>query len=226
MLKKIKHFLWHWPNGLVWKLTEKPTLRSRRKKFDLFIKLLNPKSDETILDVGVSSYLGRKTNFLEFWYANKHKITCLTNESLENFSEFRKFFPQVKLVFGNGLDLKFSDKSFDIVFSNAVVEHVGSRKNQKQFIYELTRVGKNFFISTPNYWFFLDSHSLLPFIHWLPRKYKSWLYKKLGRSSCADINYLNLLKPKEFLALFPKNIKVKLHKQRIFGLTYNLIAYA
>ena len=216
--------IWDWPDGLVWKATEKFVLKSRREKFDLFIQVMRPSLENTILDVGVSPFSRRWTNYLVIWYPFPEKITALTIEDKEKFYNFMKIFPKVNLIFGNGKKLNFPDNSFDIVFSNAVVEHTGSREEQRQFIHEIVRVGKRAFITTPNYWFPVDSHTLMPFVHYLPLRVRFSIYKKFGRESHADLNYLNLLTPGEFLGLFPKQVKVHLYKQRYFGMVNTLVA--
>ena len=183
-----------------------------------------PKSDETILDIGVSRHSGRSTNFLEMWYPYPEKITALAVDEENKFLDFKKAFPKVTLVFGDGRGLNFKDNQFDIVFSNAVVEHAGSVNEQKRFIHEAVRVGKRAFITTPNHWFPIDAHTLLPFAHWLPVKYRFPIYRKLGRSYFADINHLNLLTPRQFLSLFPSNVNVRLIRQRILGITSSMLA--
>ena len=70
---QIRRKFWDWPDGLVWKITEETTLKSRRKKYALFISLIKPKPGETILDVGVAPYSFRTTNFLEQWYPYPEK---------------------------------------------------------------------------------------------------------------------------------------------------------
>jgi ubiquinone/menaquinone biosynthesis C-methylase UbiE len=140
------------------------------------------------------------------------------------FKDFNKHYPKVKLIFGDGKNLDFPDNYFDIVFCNAVVEHVGEYQEQKKFIHEICRVGKKIFVATPNYWFPLDAHTLIPFAHWLPQKIKGKIYKMFGREYWADINHLNLLTAKDFISLFLENFKVKLYKQKILGFTSNLIA--
>ena len=71
--------------------------------------------------------------------------------------------------------------SFDVVHSSAVLEHVGSSENQKQFIAELVRVAKRaVFLTTPNRWFPVEFHSVLPLVHWLP---KPWFRSLLSRTS-------------------------------------------
>ena len=72
-------------------------------------------------------------------------------------------------VRADGRDLPFADGEFELGFSNAVIEHVaGGRGGQQQFIGELCRVAERVFVTTPNRWFPLDPHTLLPFAHWLP----------------------------------------------------------
>ncbi|MFH1957597.1 MAG: methyltransferase domain-containing protein [bacterium] len=124
-MKQIKEKLLQWPDGLLWKKTEKIILKSRKNKYDLFISLMKPRRVEKLLDVGVSPFLGRATNFLELWYPYPENITALTNDESEKFKNFNRRFPKVRLVFGDGKNLPFPDNCFDIVFSNAVVEHVG-----------------------------------------------------------------------------------------------------
>ena len=166
----------------------------------------------------------RGTNFLEQWYPYPENITALTIDAPERFKDFNKYFPQVTLAFGDGRELKFQDNSFDIVFCNAVVEHVGKRGDQRQFIREIVRVGKKAFVTTPNLYFPIDAHTLIPFAHWLPKRMRFWIYKKLGREYWADVIHLNLLTPRNFLSLFPERIRVRIYKQKKFGIASNLIA--
>ncbi len=58
--------------------------------------------------------------------------------------------------------------SFDVVFSNAVIEHVGDRERQEALVREALRVGRRVFVTTPNRWFPIEVHTRLPFVHWLP----------------------------------------------------------
>ena len=224
MFPYLKSILWIWPDGLVWKITEKLTLKSRKNKFELFMSVMKPMPEDKILDVGISPFVGRSTNFFEHWYPFPEMISAITNDTPECFKDFTKHFPKVTLISGDGKYLNFPDNCFDIVFSNAVVEHVGRTEKQKQFIHEIARVSKRAFITTPNNLFPVDAHTLIPFAHWLPQKIKFWIYNNLGREYYADINHLNLLSAKKFLSLFPEDICVKLYRHKIMGITSSLIA--
>ena len=71
-------------------------------------------------------------------------------------------------VAGDGRALPFADASFEIVFSNSVIEHVGDEASQERFAHEIMRVGLRFWVQTPNRGFPVEQHLLTPFVHWLP----------------------------------------------------------
>jgi SAM-dependent methyltransferase len=83
--------------------------------------------------------------------------------------------PNFESMAGSALALPFPDQSFDVVFSNSVIEHVGSRDHQRQMANEILRVGKRHIIQTPSYWFPLEPHARLPFFQFLPRSVRAWL---------------------------------------------------
>src|SRR5206468_3871499 len=58
-----------------------------------------------------------------------------------------------------------------IVFSNSVIEHVGTREDQRQFAREVARDGKKYWIQTPNRRFPFDHHVMLPAIHFPPKRW-------------------------------------------------------
>jgi len=107
----------------------------------------------------------------------------------------------VRAVQADGRELPFADRAFDLGFSNAVVEHVaGGREGQRQFVHELCRVSHRVFVTTPNRWFPLEVHTLLPFVHWLPAGARQRLIP------FDDV--LDPLGPKELASLFPYSVRV------------------
>lgn len=174
------------------------------------MSVMSPLPNETILDVGVGDGFARGMNFLEQWYPYPENITALGDLHHGDYPTFRERFPKVNLVLGDGKSIDFPDNAFNIVFSNAVVEHVGTYENQCRFVSELCRVGRRVFLTTPNYWFPIDSHTLLPLVHYLPIGLRYKVYKIFGKEKWADINMLNLLTPSRLLNLFPDNVNVKI----------------
>jgi SAM-dependent methyltransferase len=87
----------------------------------------------------------------------------------------------------DGTNLPFSDKSFDLVLSNAVIEHVGDFERQHKFIEEHLRVGRFFILTTPNRLFPIESHTQVIFKHMK----KTWTHPSFTRLlSKADLKEL------------------------------------
>lgn len=72
-------------------------------------------------------------------------------------------------VRADGLALPFRAGAFDLVLSNAVIEHVGGDREQRRFVEEHARVGRHWIITTPNRWFPVETHTLVPLLHWSAR---------------------------------------------------------
>lgn len=221
--RRLKEWFWAWPDGLVWRVTDGPTRRSRARRYSLFVEQIRPTMQSTILDVGVSGGVTRGTDFLEAWHPWPAQITALGTGEWTEFESFQGAYPQVTLVLGDGRELPFPDKSFDVVFSNAVIEHTGTREQQQQFLRECLRVGRRVFLTTPNAGFPIDSHTLIPFAHWLPLSVRDRIYRRAGRSFYADVAHLNLLRESDLLSLLPYGTRYRIIRQRALGMCANLI---
>lgn len=138
-----------------------------------------------------------------------------------------------KAVVGNGCDIPFSDKSFDLTFSNSVIEHVGGEENTAQFARECDRVGKRVYIQTPNHWFPMEPHFVALFIHWLPRSlYRklaflslnyalfSWRSDSLKRIFYEEFDSVKLLKRSQLKRLFPNK---QIDREQVLGLTKSFV---
>lgn len=136
--------------------------------FNRFLVSASVSPTDTILDVGATSDTTySSSNYLEAWYPHKQNIVAC---GIDDARFLEKMYPGLRFVLADGLDLPFEDKSFDIVHSSAVLEHVGSFQNQRKFIQECARVAKRaIFLTTPNAWFPVEFHTSLPLLHWLPK---------------------------------------------------------
>jgi hypothetical protein len=180
------------------RIASRVSLRSRTRKLELFLETLRPGPETTVVDVGVTDAPFGETpdNFFEAMYRWPERITAVGVTELERFSAA---FPQVSIVRADGRALPFADGEFDVAFSNAVVEHVGGRDAQRAFVHELCRVARSVFVTTPNRWFPIEVHTLLPFVHWLPRR----LYQRV-----PGLSDVELLSPAEFRSLFPYSVRI------------------
>lgn len=174
--------------------------RMRRQMYERFLERLAPREVDTILDVGVTSdRTYDHSNYVEAWYPYKHRITAA---GIDDASFLEGLYPGLRFVRADGRDLPFEADSFDYVHSSAVLEHVGSRARQRQFLSELWRVArKGIFVTTPNVWFPVEFHTVLPLVHWLPPKQFRFLLRRLGKEFFAEEANLNLLAASDVSAI-------------------------
>jgi hypothetical protein len=197
-----------------------PRFRARRMR--RFLDVLAPTPDATILDVGgnYGTWIGTALR-CRITLLNIHKIPPQTLPA----------GLQIETVIGDGCDLQFADRTFDIVFSNSVIEHVGSFERQRTFARECCRVGRQLWIQTPARSFPIEPHFVAPFIHFLPHSAQLRLARRftlwglLARPSPAQIDALlrelRLLTYPEMRELFPDS---EIIREKMFGLTKSYIA--
>ena len=202
--------------------------KSRKRKLELFYEKFNPAENTQILDIGAEVNIdGDRGLQLIDSYRWKGKLSAL-NISESHIEHVKKNYPMIDAVVGDACKLPWPDKHFDVVYSNAVIEHVGDYNRQKQMAKEIIRVAKNWFVTTPNKRYPFEFHLRLPFVTWLPGN----TYLKVGNiisynhvkkkytlgNKCEG---LRLLTPKEFSACFPSSNMIK---QQITFMPETLVA--
>jgi hypothetical protein len=205
-------------------LASRISLRARRQMFRLFMDHMKPNPRMRVLDVGVTSdQTYQESNYFEQMYPYPHNITCV---GTEDGSHLATRYPGLTYTpIRPGERLPFAAGEFDIVFSNAVLEHVGSREAQRAFLQELRRVGKAFFVTTPNRWFPVEHHTGLPLVHYLPPATFRALLRHTRYQFWSHESNLNILTSRELLRLFPLGAAVQVRSVHLFGLPTNLVAW-
>lgn len=206
------------------KFIEQLRLKKRLIMLKMFLKEFPLHTIKKILDCGVTSdKMAVSSNYLEKYFPDKSKIIALSNQDCK-FLE--TLYPGTEFKLGDVTALPFEDASIDVVFSSAVLEHVGSHAKQEQMLAECYRVAKKgLFITTPNRWYPIEFHTLLPFIHWLPKKIHRWLLKIIGLDFFANGDNLNLLNI-HTLKVFCRKLNIQnfmIRKIYTFGWPSNLI---
>lgn len=148
-------------------LTERLIVAARDAIYDDFLRLMAPRPDETILDVGASDVLNDSANVLERKDPHPQRITAV---GLGEAPDFEAAFPGVAYRrIAAGEPLPFADRSFDVAMSNAVIEHVGGAEARARFVAELARVARRVFVSAPHRYFPIEHHTAIPLLHfWDP----------------------------------------------------------
>ncbi|MEH2109852.1 methyltransferase domain-containing protein [Nostoc sp.] len=203
--------------------------RLRKKRFSLFTSILDSiPSPIKILDVGGTVSFWENLGFLNEEIKDV-EITLLNIKFIETSSTH----PKIKQVIGNATNMEnYQSNEFDIVFSNSVIEHVGDYDEQRQMANEVMRVGKKYFVQTPNLFFPIEPHFVFPLFQFMPISIRVWLLtnfalgwydkvadEQLARSIATSIKLLN---KRKFLNLFPE---AQLYEEKFFGLTKSFIVY-
>lgn len=164
----------------------------RRRMYERFLVESGITPDDAVVDVGATSdRTYDHSNYLEAWYPHKRQITAV---GIDDASFLEQEYPGVTFRRADGRSLPFESGAFDYAHSSAVVEHVGSRSDQVRFLSELWRVSrKGIFVTTPNRWFPMEFHSVLPLVHWLPPAAFRTVLQALGHHTLAQEAHLNLL---------------------------------
>jgi len=198
--------------------------RMRRRRFELFLSLLRTlKGRVEILDIGGTQ---------QFWDLMLGDDPVDIRVTLLNIEHQQVSSSRFVSAAGDARSLpQFPKRSFEVVFSNSVIEHVGGYNEQSRMASEIQRVGKRYFVQTPNKRFPLEPHFLFPWFQYLPVAVRAWLvhrfdvgwYKRIPEPAAAraEVESIQLLTRRRFSALFPG---ARIHEEKIAGLTKSFVA--
>ena len=207
------------PNSLGYKFRIK-----RLQEFEkMFFSRFSGLEKIEILDVGGTSYFWKNSTLLSH---PGLRITLLNLHLVETTH------PSIHAVQGDASDMReFETGSFDLVFSNSVIEHLYTLELQQKMASEILRVGKSYFIQTPNVYFPIEAHYALPFAQYYPKAFLHFIltqtkFSRLKKWSPAEasqyIAEIRLLNAQEMKALFPG---ASLLKEKVLGLTKSITAH-
>lgn len=181
----------------LYNLIFKCTRKERMRKFE---EIMEPTDATTVIDIGGYSY--------NWQYVRSKPMVRLVNINLQ--PEGDELPEQFTQAVGDGCNLPYADKEFDVAFSNSVIEHVGDFARQRQFAEEIRRVGRKVWVQTPSRWTFIEPHYICVFVHLLPKKWRYVLLKYfsvrgwINRSAIPDmVDEIRLLDLSEMQELFP-----------------------
>ncbi len=192
-------------------------LRERRfRRFERFAAAL-PRPLR-ILDVGGTN---------EFWeqrgWAGRDDVEI----TLVNLEAAERRHANIVPTAGDACDLsEHGDASFDLVFSNSVIEHLFTFENQSRMASEIRRAARyGYWVQTPNFWFPIEPHFIVPAWHWLPESTRVAVLRRRGvgwAGRCPDpafarriVEEHRLMRRGELARLFPD---AEIMGERIGGL--------
>ena len=200
----------------------------RRRRFEAFAQLVDtiPGRDDRplrILDIGGTNSFWEQRG----WAGRSDVQIVLVNIDGES-AKHANIEPRM----GDATSLsEFPDGSFDIVFSNSVIEHLETFERQTAMALEVRRLAPVFWVQTPNFWFPIEPHFLTPGWHWLPVSARVALLRRRRwgwRGPCPNpaearelVREVRLMRGSELRRLFPT---ATLRKERIGPLVKSFIA--
>jgi hypothetical protein len=138
--------------------------------------------------------------------------------------------PRLRTVIGDARDLsEFEDQTFDVAFSNSVLEHVGGTRDQFAMAREVQRVGRRYFVQVPNRSFPIEPHVLLPGFQYLPLRVQVWAvthlylgwHPRIERAAAERVwGTTRMVTERELRAMFPDGT---LEEERLLGLVKSFI---
>ena len=209
------------------KIAHQIAARNRSKKFLFFMDNFRPQRTDTVIDVGANSTeYSAVDNYLEKKYPYPTNITVVTQEQPE---KLQTMYPKTTIVQGDGTRLPFENNSFSIGYSNAVLEHVGSREHQQAFLRELYRVSHRGYLTTPNRFFPIEIHTYVPLLHLILSKSHFDAFLRFIGKDWATGDYMHLLTKKDLVKLLNeadiKNYRIISNRFLGFTMTFTIIWY-
>jgi Methyltransferase domain len=182
----------------------------RTRRFEAFAQIVE----------GLHRRLGRPVRILdiggtnEFWEQRGWGERDDVHVVLVNLEAEEREHANIESRVGDATDLgEFSDGSFDVVFSNSVIEHLQTYDRQAAMAAEVRRLAPVVWVQTPNFWFPVEPHFLTPAWHWLPVPVRVALLRRRRwgwRGPCPDpdtarsfVREIRLMRGRELRRLFP-----------------------
>jgi ubiquinone/menaquinone biosynthesis C-methylase UbiE len=217
--------------GLLGKITDHQrtdtvAFRFRQKRYEFFKRLATSVGRPLkILDVG-----GTQTIWERIGFADQPDIQI----TILNIVPVPVDHSNMTAIQGSACSMsQFLDRQFDIVFSNSVIEHVGGDREVRSMANEIRRVGKSYYVQTPNRYFPVEPHFVFPLFQFLPIRVRAalvhafplgWFPRIHDRKEAeAAVRSINLLSKSQVRSLFPD---AETAEERIFGMTKSIQAYS
>jgi methyltransferase family protein len=191
--------------------------RVRRKRMRVYVALMGLKEGMSVLDLGGQPMI---------WDSVPARLD-LTILNLPGVAERSSAsHHKIRYVEGDACSVTgFEGRQFDNVFSNSVIEHVGSADKQADFAREVRRLGKSYWVQTPTKWFPIEAHCGMPFWWFYPRRLRQYFIEGWRRKLPAwteMVEGTRVLTRSELQRLFPE---ATIRVETVCGIPKSYIAY-
>jgi SAM-dependent methyltransferase len=195
----------------------------RPRRLRAFYRLLNINENTRVLDIGGGAF---------FWDLALSEGLPLPQITVLNIrpagDDARRF---LRWIVADACTSQLPDHSFDVVFSNSLIEHLRDFRTQRLFANEVGRLAPKYFVQTPDKLCPIEPHFVTPFIHWFPRDFQRQLIRNFtvwglimrpSESYCDRLSEeIALLSKRQMKQLFPDATVLS---ERFAGVPKSLIA--
>lgn len=192
--------------------------RSRKRRMNDFVAKMDLRRGTSVLDLGGQPMIWDSVPFqLDITILNRPGIAVSNHPSHH----------AIRYVEGDACAVEeFESQSFDIVFSNSVIEHVGSLEKQIEFAREARRLGRSYWIQTPSKWFPIEAHCGVPFWWFYPAAFRQRAIERWRKKLPAwteMVEGTTVLTKQDLRRLFPEAI---IQLETSFGLPKSYVAWS
>jgi len=187
----------------------------RSRRMQAFLNHMQPFPGARIIDLGGTDYLWRL-------FDNDFDITLVNLPGTSKAGD-----SDMHTVYADACDLRnvFSDMSFDITFSNSVIEHVGGLDRQQLFAQEVVRLAPSYWIQTPSPCFPIEAHTGVLFYWQRTTEARNRMIERWSKKLPAwteMVKGTTALTTKRMEELFPNS---SIYYERILGFTKSITMY-
>jgi hypothetical protein len=185
------------------RLRMQASLRVRRQMYDWFRDQIGGVAGKTILDHGSTPDTEHSDSncFIQWLLDDGATVYATSPEPIDHLATV---FPGLHVAaFPPNPDTL---PPIDCVLSSATIEHVGNDYQQVQYCRDLLAIAPQVCLTTPNRYHWLDFHTKLPLIHWLPRAAHRWILRRLGLNFWAQEANLRLLSKRDLHRIVSRSV--------------------
>ena len=192
---------------------------ARRRRFVEMLARFPDLADMRVLDLGGT---------MSYW---EHVPVRPEHIVLVNLDAEPKRGDGYELLRGDACDLpaEVTAQSFDLTFSNSVIEHVGGHERRLRFAEQVRSSAPHYWVQTPYRYFPVEPHWVLPGQQFLPVKTRVWLSRRwkaghvqsTAESAADDVLWIELLSVTELSHYFPE---ADIYREKFCGLTKSITA--
>jgi len=208
-----------------WSVADALSLRMRARRFQKFRAMTAPLPRPLrIIDVGGTNW---------FWEQGGWAGADDVSITLVNLDAEPRVHRNIETLGGGfGRLAEFGDGAFDVAFSNSVIEHLFTYDAQVRMAGEMRRVGRRYWVQTPNFWFPIEPHFHVLGWQWMPLPMRVALLRRFRcgwngperdpEKARRAVEEVRLLSGREMRRLFPDG---SLWAERWCGLAKSWVAF-